>query len=363
MNCAREGKYRYIQIYSNCGHGEGSSTKGTYSSNVVRGHKQSCHKRYRSTMLHTKEIRQSYGHIKHTPRAAIAGVCVRGGVGRGCFCFGLAYCWLRLNININFAQLGLSKLNASLVICLDCQINCQATFGHVYVGQRGVDGNGRGRANGSQVKWQAETVAPAPGPLSCRRNCAPKRATTPSNKTSWRCLSAASICQLSRTPVGSSSPFGIAPKLLHPAPPPNSNASPTPHIVVVIILWSFPFCGQLQLGFNLYFFVVVRSYFIVRPAMPQQQQQQQYLTTTIRLRRLPSFLAATPSPPGGLPLEFTLTTSAILSLSLETKFNFCLEAPSRTRSACVCVCMAALLVRMSVWVCVEMQTEFIHSNC
>lgn len=32
-------------------------------------------------MLHTKEIRQSYGHIKHTPRAAIAGVCAKGGGG------------------------------------------------------------------------------------------------------------------------------------------------------------------------------------------------------------------------------------------------------------------------------------------
>lgn len=56
----------------------------------------------------------------------------------------------------------------------------------------------------------------------------------------------------------------------HLTPPHPSPNSPPPRIVVVIILWSFPFCGQLQLGFNLYFFVVVRSYFIVRPHPAQQ---------------------------------------------------------------------------------------------
>lgn len=59
------------------------------------------------------------------------------------------------------------------------------------------------------------------------------------------------------------------------------------HIVVVIILWSFPFCGQLQLGFNLYFFVVVRSYFIVcQPANNKSNNNRQYQQCSCGIRLL-----------------------------------------------------------------------------
>lgn len=104
--------------------------------------------------------------------------------------------------------------------------------------------------------------------LPCLHNCAPSAPQRPRTKQ-------VGAAYLQPRFVGSTPP----PTPPHSLTPPLASLPscfPTPpHIVVVIILWSFPFCGQLQLGFNLYFFVVVRSYFIVRPAMPHQHQHQQ----------------------------------------------------------------------------------------
>lgn len=125
-------------------------------------------------------------------------------------------------------------------------------------------------------RWrgEAETVAPASDPAtahcpalaSCLHNCAPSAPQRSRTKQ-------VGAAYLQPRFVGST-PSVTPPHSLTPPLASLPSCFPTPpHIVVVIILWSFPFCGQLQLGFNLYFFVVVRSYFIVRPAMPHQHQQ------------------------------------------------------------------------------------------
>lgn len=139
-----------------------------------------------------------------------------------------------------------------------------------YVGYR--QGLAGGEGSGNSCPCRCPCPLPLPLLLPCLHNCAPSAPQRPRTKQ----VGAAYLQPrfvgntLRRSPT---SPLASLPSCF-PTPP---------QIVVVIILWSFPFCGQLQLGFNLYFFVVVRSYFIVRPAMPhqhqQQQQQQQYNNT------------------------------------------------------------------------------------
>lgn len=119
----------------------------------------------------------------------------------------------------------------------------------------------------------------APSPLNYPTIIVPQaRATTPSNKTQVdaaylqpRLVLGSEAIQLAALP---SCCMPLELRELLPLHTPHTQHSTT-HIVVVIILWSFPFCGQLQLGFNLYFFVVVvRSYFIVYQPYQLQQQQQ-----------------------------------------------------------------------------------------
>lgn len=125
------------------------------------------------------------------------------------------------------------------------------------------------------------------------------------------------------------------------------------HIVVVIILWSFPFCGQLQLGFNLYFFVVVRSYFIVfQPA---------------NNNNAPVAFAfdASPSPPPVTMPPCTRTPDYRPPMDCYPPYHArVFEFEPRTEnsifvwgcSGCVCECVS-VSVSVYLCVCVEMQNR------